>query len=185
MRFDQAEKVVDTVMSAWDWQMEPGTLESWQNAIASLEDHEAAELAVVELYMGWTRQQGKHPMIGDVTTHYAAVKRRLDAERPSEAIAELPEPIAPPDTPQEVLELVNRLRSEGKRGGDLVRAVLLEKGIDAPVDPQHVESFDPPLTRVERQHRIHVLQRITAPTCRFCSTEGGTDEATEERAAAQ
>src|SRR5688500_17906793 len=102
-------------MNAWEWTMEPATLEIWQKSVGDLVDVEAAEIAVIELYQGWTRQRGRHPMFGDLRESYDAVCRRLEQERAEEERAKLPAPDESKIPPE--------LRAKAaKRGGDLVRA---------------------------------------------------------------
>lgn len=169
MQAEEAANIVNTVMAAWEWEMEPDTLDIWQHAIESLSDFTAAEQAVADLYMGRTRKQGR-PMPGDVAEQYRAVVQRLKSDRAEQAVAALPEAEIPAHVPAHMRELVGNLRGQGLRGGDLFRAVLISKGIAAPIDTSHAEAHDPPLTVTEQRHSIHTFQGVAVESCRFCDS---------------
>lgn len=170
MEHERAEAIVETVQEAWDWKMPPETFDLWTSAMEGLADGDAAELAVLDLF----GSQVSRPRFAEVREQYVSIRRRIVEEEkaaandhgPALAAAELD---APPGTPAEVRELVAALRGEGQRGGELVRAVLRARGVDAPPSEEHAGEYDPPLNVAEQRHRWHDRRGRFADVCRFCA----------------
>lgn len=57
------------------------------------------------------------------------------------------------------------------RGSARVREVLLKAGVEFPMDEEHRNDFDPPLSIAEARHRVHERFEQTVNGCRFCAAE--------------
>lgn len=78
MTGDDAANILTVVQAGWSWQMSQMTQDVWLHNLERWDDVEAAEIAVIELVGQLTHR----PNLGEIRTHYEAVSRRLQHERP-------------------------------------------------------------------------------------------------------